>query len=88
MTNHSDMIKARNVIATLPGTDLPEEKIVIGGHLDSGTWLPVRSIMVLVHLPYWILPVPFKPTKLKPRRTVQFVMFMGEEQGLHRFTSW
>src|SRR5882757_5135862 len=35
MTNHSDIIKARNVVATLKGTELPNEEIVIGGHLDS-----------------------------------------------------
>ena len=35
MTNFSGLIKARNVIATLKGNDLPAEKIVVGGHLDS-----------------------------------------------------
>jgi carboxypeptidase Q len=35
MRNSSNMIKARNVIATLKGSKLPREKIVIGGHLDS-----------------------------------------------------
>ncbi|MEJ0054483.1 MAG: M28 family peptidase [Bacteroidota bacterium] len=35
MTNHSDVIRARNVIATLKGSELPDERIVIGGHLDS-----------------------------------------------------
>lgn len=35
MTNFSGMIKARNVVATLKGKTLPNEKIVIGGHLDS-----------------------------------------------------
>ncbi len=35
MTNISGPIKARNVIATLKGSSIPDEKIVIGGHLDS-----------------------------------------------------
>jgi Iap family predicted aminopeptidase len=35
MTNHSGLIKARNVIATIRGNKLPNEKIVVGGHLDS-----------------------------------------------------
>ncbi|MGB3145756.1 MAG: PA domain-containing protein, partial [Maribacter sp.] len=35
MTNTSDVIKARNVVATLPGSEIPQEEIVIGGHLDS-----------------------------------------------------
>ncbi|WP_230679850.1 PA domain-containing protein [Pontibacter rufus] len=33
--NFSGMIKARNVIATLPDKSLPDEKIVVGGHLDG-----------------------------------------------------
>lgn len=35
MTNHSGLIKARNVIATIKGKTIPNEKIVVGGHLDS-----------------------------------------------------
>ncbi|HBK88616.1 MAG: M20/M25/M40 family metallo-hydrolase [Cyclobacteriaceae bacterium] len=82
MTNHSDMIKARNVIATLPGTDLPEEKIVIGGHLDS--WDLATGAIDNGIGSFAVLDIAraFQANKLKPRRTVQFVMFMGEEQGL------
>ncbi|HQQ84095.1 MAG TPA: M20/M25/M40 family metallo-hydrolase [Cyclobacteriaceae bacterium] len=82
MTNHSDMIKARNVIATLPGTDLPEEKVVIGGHLDS--WDLATGAIDNGIGSFAVLDIAraFQANKLKPRRTVQFVMFMGEEQGL------
>lgn len=31
----SGPIKARNIIATLPGSEWPDEVIVLGGHLDS-----------------------------------------------------
>lgn len=82
MTNHSDMIKARNVTATLPGTDLPEEKVVIGGHLDS--WDLATGAIDNGIGSFAVLDIAraFQANKLKPRRTVQFVMFMGEEQGL------
>lgn len=82
MTNHSDMIKARNVIATLPGTDLPEEKVVIGGHLDS--WDLATGAIDNGIGSFAVLDIAraFQANKLRPRRTVQFVMFMGEEQGL------
>lgn len=82
MTNHSDMIKARNVIATLPGTDLPDEKIVIGGHLDS--WDLATGAIDNGIGSFAVLDIAraFQANHLKPRRTVQFVMFMGEEQGL------
>ncbi len=82
MTNHSDMIKARNVIATLPGSELPQERIIIGGHLDS--WDLATGAIDNGIGSFSILDMAraFQANKLKPRRTIQFVMFMGEEQGL------
>ena len=40
MTNNSGLIQARNVIATLPGTKLPEERVIVGGHQLS----PKRTV--------------------------------------------
>lgn len=82
MTNHSDMIKARNVIATLPGSELPQERIIIGGHLDS--WDLATGAIDNGIGSFSILDMAraFKANKLAPKRTIQFVMFMGEEQGL------
>lgn len=82
MTNHSDPIKARNVIATLKGTELPDEKIVIGGHLDS--WDLATGAIDNGIGSFAVLDIAraFKANNLQPKRTVQFIMFMGEEQGL------
>ncbi len=82
MTNHSDVIKARNVIATLKGSELPEEKIIIGGHLDS--WDLATGAIDNGIGSFAILDIAraFKANKLQPKRTIQFVMFMGEEEGL------
>lgn len=82
MTNHSDLIKARNVIATLKGSELPDEKIVIGGHLDS--WDLATGAIDNGIGSFAILDIAraFKANKFQPKRTIQFVMFMGEEQGL------
>jgi Iap family predicted aminopeptidase len=82
MTNHSDVIKARNVVATLKGSELPEEKIIIGGHLDS--WDLATGAIDNGIGSFAILDIAraFKANKLQPKRTIQFVMFMGEEQGL------
>ncbi|NOT75372.1 MAG: M20/M25/M40 family metallo-hydrolase [Cyclobacteriaceae bacterium] len=82
MTNHSDIIKARNVVATLKGSELPDEKIIIGGHLDS--WDLATGAIDNGIGSFSILDMAraFKANKLAPKRTVQFVMFMGEEQGL------
>lgn len=82
MTNHSDMIKARNVVATLKGTELPGERILIGGHLDS--WDLATGAIDNGIGSFSVLDIArsFKANKLQPKRTVQFIMFMGEEQGL------
>lgn len=82
MTNHSNVIKARNVIATLKGSELPDEKIIIGGHLDS--WDLATGAIDNGIGSFAILDIAraFKANKLQAKRTIQFVMFMGEEQGL------
>ncbi|MCY7359405.1 MAG: M28 family peptidase, partial [Rudanella sp.] len=82
MTNTSRKIKARNVVATIRGTEFPNEKIVIGGHLDS--WDLATGAIDNGIGSFSVLDIArtFRKLKLKPRRTIEFVMFMGEEQGL------
>ncbi|PLK42531.1 M20/M25/M40 family metallo-hydrolase [Emticicia sp. TH156] len=84
MQNFSRPIKARNVIATLPGSSkkLKDDKIVIGGHLDS--WDLATGAMDNGIGSFTVLDVArvFQALKLKTKRTIEFVMFMGEEQGL------
>jgi carboxypeptidase Q len=82
MKNHSSLIKARNVIATIKGTELPNEKIVIGGHLDS--WDLATGAMDNGIGSFSVLDIArtFKALNLSSKRTIEFVLFMGEEQGL------
>jgi len=82
MTNFSGLIKARNVVATIKGSELPNERIIIGGHLDS--WDLATGAIDNGIGSFAVLDIAraFKANKLQPKRTVQFVMFMGEEQGL------
>ncbi len=84
MMNFSRPIKARNVIATLPGTSkkLKNEKIVIGGHLDS--WDLATGAMDNGVGSFSVMDIArvFKSLNLKTQRPVEFVLFMGEEQGL------
>jgi carboxypeptidase Q len=84
MRNFSRPINARNVIATLAGTSkkYKNEKIVIGGHLDS--WDLATGAMDNGIGSFTILDVArvFKSLNLKTKRTIEFTMFMGEEQGL------
>ena len=82
MTNHSGIIKARNVVATIKGASIPNEKIVVGGHLDS--WDLATGAMDNGIGSFSVLDMArtFKALKLQPARTIDFVMFMGEEEGL------
>jgi Zn-dependent M28 family amino/carboxypeptidase len=82
MTNHSDIIKARNVVATIKGKTIPQEKVVVGGHLDS--WDLATGAMDNGIGSFAVLDMArtFQTLHLQPARTVEFVMFMGEEQGL------
>ena len=82
MTNNSSMINARNVVATLKGSEIPEEEIVIGGHLDS--WDLATGAIDNGIGSFAVIDIAraFQANNLKPKRTVKFVMFMGEEQGL------
>jgi carboxypeptidase Q len=84
MQNFSRPIKARNVIATLQGdaNKYRKEKIIIGGHLDS--WDLATGAMDNGIGSFTIMDIArvFKALNLKPKRTIEFVLFMGEEQGL------
>jgi len=82
MTNFSGLIKARNVIATLKGDALPKEKIVVGGHLDSWDLATGAIDNGIGSFAVIDMARSFKALKLKTKRTVEFVLFMGEEQGL------
>jgi hypothetical protein len=82
MTNFSGMIKARNVIATIKGKTTPNEKVVVGGHLDSWDLATGAIDNGIGSFSVLDMARTFKVLNLQPERTVEFVMFMGEEEGL------
>ncbi|MBV9989438.1 MAG: M28 family peptidase [Chitinophagaceae bacterium] len=82
MTNFSGLIKARNVVATIKGKTLPNEKIVVGGHLDSWDLATGAIDNGIGSFAVLDMARTFQALKLQPARTVEFVMFMGEEEGL------
>jgi len=75
-------ITAHNVVADLKGSELPNEVVILGAHLDSwnlGTGaldngcnaaLTIDSLRAI------------KAAGVKPRRTLRFILFAGEEQGI------
>ena len=82
MTNFSGMIKARNIIATFKGRSLPDEKIVVGAHLDSWDLATGAIDNGIGSFAVIDMARTFQQLHLQPERSVEFVLFMGEEQGL------
>jgi len=75
-------IKAANVVAEIKGREKPDEFVVLGAHLDSwelGTGAldnGCNAALVIDALR------AIKAAGLKPRRSIRFILFSGEEEGL------
>ena len=75
-----------NVLAEIPGTDLADQLVIVGGHIDSwdgargaqdngtGTATTMEAARILMKT--------IQEQGLAPRRTIRFMLWSGEEQGL------
>lgn len=71
-----------NVIADLPGTDKPDEIVIVSGHLDSWDLATgahddasgVVSAMAVLEI--------LKKLDYRPRRTIRMIAWMNEENGM------
>ncbi|HUS11572.1 MAG TPA: M20/M25/M40 family metallo-hydrolase [Pyrinomonadaceae bacterium] len=71
-----------NTIAELPGSDLRDEIVMLGGHMDSwhaGTGATDNAAGVAVAMEAMRI---LQTLNLKPRRTIRIALWTGEEQGL------
>jgi hypothetical protein len=71
-----------NTIAEIPGSDLKDEVVMLGGHLDSwhaGTGATDNGAGVAVTMEAVRI---IQALNLKPRRTIRIALWSGEEQGL------
>src|SRR5690606_16330493 len=71
-----------NVIGEIPGTDLKDEIVMIGAHLDSwhsGTGTTDNACGSAVMMEAMRL---IKSLGISPRRTIRIALWGGEEQGL------
>lgn len=71
---------SRDILAVIPGTEIPEESIVITGHYDSvlfgtGSWDNATGAATLMYLYHHFREHPAK-------RTLRFIWCGSEEQGL------
>src|ERR1700730_11492883 len=76
-------VEVYNTVADLRGSGKPDEMVILGAHLDSwdlgtgstdngtGSMAVLEAARALAKL------------NLKPKRTIRFVLFSGEEQGLY-----
>jgi hypothetical protein len=78
----TDSVPQWNTIAEIPGTELPGEVVIVGAHLDSwdlgtgasdngtGSMATLEAARIIAR------------SGLKPKRTIRFILFTGEEEGL------
>jgi carboxypeptidase Q len=75
-------IKSSNVVGEITGSELPDEFVILGAHLDSwelGTGAldnGCNAALVVDALR------AIKASGVRPRRTIRFILFSGEEEGL------
>lgn len=75
-------IPVYNVVADIPGAELPDEYVIIGAHLDShdgATGATDNGAGVAAAMEAARLLVD---TGIRPRRTIRFILFGGEEVGM------
>ncbi|HVF31014.1 MAG TPA: M20/M25/M40 family metallo-hydrolase [Pyrinomonadaceae bacterium] len=79
---YDDDLQGYNTIAEIPGTDLKDQVVMVGAHLDSwhsgtgatdnaaGSTVAMEAMRIIM------------ASGLKPRRTIRIGLWTGEEQGL------
>jgi carboxypeptidase Q len=71
-----------NTVAEIPGSDLKDEVVMLGGHMDSwhaGTGATDNGAGVAVAMEAVRI---LRALNLKPRRTIRIALWTGEEEGL------
>jgi carboxypeptidase Q len=75
-------ITSHNVIAEIKGSELPNEVVIFGAHLDSwnlGTGALDNGCNAALVID---TARAIKASGVRPRRTMRFILFSGEEQGM------
>ncbi|MBI3669092.1 MAG: M20/M25/M40 family metallo-hydrolase, partial [Acidobacteria bacterium] len=76
-------VEVHNTVAEIPGSEKPDEVVILGAHLDSwdlGTGATDNGTGSMVLLE---AARALQKLGLKPKRTIRFILFSGEEQGLN-----
>ena len=81
-----DTVTQWNVIGEIRGSELPDEVVLVGAHLDSwdlATGATDNGASSVAVIEAARLLGALKRTGVRPRRTIRFALFSGEEQGLY-----
>ncbi len=76
------IVDEHNVVAEIRGADKPEEVVILGAHLDS--WAMGTGALDNGANAALVIDVAraIAAAGRRPRRTVRFILFSGEEQGM------
>ena len=75
-------VQSANVVGEIRGTQNPEQIVVVGGHLDSWDLASGSTDNGCGSSTTLGAAEAIMKSGFKPRRTIRFVLFTGEEQGL------
>jgi len=75
-------VDSANVVGEIPGREHPEEIVVVGGHLDSWDLSEGATDNGMGSAATLAAADAILKSGVRPRRTIRFVLFTGEEQGL------
>ena len=81
-----DTLVQWNTVGEIRGSERPDEVVILGAHLDSwdlGTGATDNAAGSIAVLEAARLLGALKASGVRPRRTIRFVLFTGEEQGLY-----
>jgi carboxypeptidase Q len=81
-------VEVYNTVAEIRGTERPDEVVILGAHLDSwdlGTGATDNGTGSMAVLE---AARALQKIGVKPKRTVRFILFTGEEQGLNGSRSY
>src|SRR6202012_4729953 len=79
---YTNDLMAYNTVAEIPGTDLKDQVVMLGGHMDSwhsGTGATDNGVGVAAAMEAMGI---IKACNLHPRRTIRVALWSGEEEGL------
>jgi Zn-dependent M28 family amino/carboxypeptidase len=83
LANHTGpAFESRNLVADIRGRERPDEIVLLGAHLDSwdlGTGAEDNGVNAALVID---AARGIHEMSVKPRRTIRFVLFTGEEQGM------